>query len=140
MEFEGFFDDHYAEVVRALTLAVGDRSRAEDAAQEAFATALRRWPQVASMERPVGWVIVVGTRRMRRWLARHDRRFTLPSPEPAPPPDPEATVDAAALRDALGRLAPRQRAVVVLRYLCDLPTVEVAEALGCAEGTVKSAL
>ena len=44
------------------------------------------------------------------------------------------------LRATLARLAPRQRATVVLRYLCDLPTVDVAEALGCSPGTVKSAL
>jgi DNA-binding NarL/FixJ family response regulator len=39
---------------------------------------------------------------------------------------------------ALGRLPRRQRAVVVLRYWDDLPEAEVARALGCSIGTVKS--
>jgi RNA polymerase sigma factor (sigma-70 family) len=43
-------------------------------------------------------------------------------------------------RDALGRLPSRQREVVVLRYLAGLSTAETAEAMGCAEGTVKASL
>jgi len=148
--FEGFFDAHYDEVVRTLTLVIGDRDRADDAAQEAFAQAYRRWSSVGAMERPVGWVIVVGVNRLKRWIARGDRARAagaddltdgVHSPERADPSDHAETVSADAdLHQALDRLRPRQRATVVLRYLCDLPTAEVAKALGCSPGTVKSAL
>ena len=42
------------------------------------------------------------------------------------------------LIDALGALAPRQRATLVLRYFADLSEAQVAEVLGCSVGTVKS--
>jgi len=42
------------------------------------------------------------------------------------------------LADALAALAPRQRAVIVLRYYCDLSIEDTATALHCAPGTVKS--
>ena len=150
--FEGFFDAHYDDVVRTLTLVVGDRDRADDAAQEAFAQAFRKWSTVSVMERPVGWVIVVGVNRLKRWIARGGRaRPTDPTdlgelrddghPDCADRSDHAGAVAAGAdLRVALDRLGRRQRATVVLRYLCDLSTDDVAKALGCSPGTVKSAL
>jgi RNA polymerase sigma-70 factor (sigma-E family) len=138
--FDEFFADHYDEVVRTMSLAIGDRERAEDAAQEAFAKAYRKWPAVAQMDRPVGWVVVVAVNQVRRWIARTDRRFG-PVEGATFATDPaQELADGVAIRRALDRLPPRQRATVVLRYLCDLPTTDVAEALGCSPGTVKSAL
>ena len=57
--FETFFDDHYGQVLRSLAFAIGDRDRAEDLTQEAFARAYQRWGRVSEMERPVTWVYVV---------------------------------------------------------------------------------
>ncbi len=149
--FDEFFDREYDPVVRSLTLVTGDRARAEDAAQEAFARALRRWDRVGSLDRPGGWVVIVATNVLRRWFATEEKRVARfvsagvvaqpDRPAGGASPDPgSAVVLAATLRDALSALPPRQRATVVLRYLCDLSTDEVAEALGCAPGTVKSAL
>jgi DNA-directed RNA polymerase specialized sigma24 family protein len=53
-------------------------------------------------------------------------------------PDPmAAAVDRADVRVALAGLTPRQRACTVLRYYEDLPVAEIADALGCSDGTVK---
>jgi RNA polymerase sigma factor (sigma-70 family) len=52
----------------------------------------------------------------------------------------EAIVDRASLACGIAQLPDRQRIAVVLRYLADLPIADVATAMGCAQGTVKSTL
>jgi len=138
-DFEGFFGAEYVRVLRSLTLVLGEPQRAEDAAQEAFAKAYRRWGSVGQMERPGTWVYVVALRAERRRLARDARR---------PEAELEAVgadgiddaVDRVWLVDALARLTPRQRCAVVLRYYADLSVTDVAAAMGCADGTVKATL
>lgn len=142
-DFDTFFDRHHVEVARTLALALGDDARAEDATQEAFAQAYRRWRRVRRMDRPDGWVYVVALNRARRQLGRDARR---PDPEPssrgmtdAATADPTATVALElSLRQALETLTPRQRAALILRYLADLPFASVAEAMGCSVGTAKA--
>jgi RNA polymerase sigma-70 factor (ECF subfamily) len=138
-DFEAFFARNYGPVLRTVALAVGDPARAEDAVQEAFARAYRRWRSVSTMERPVAWVHVVAVNVVRKdWRRSHRRAEQAVDHTGAG--DDDTAIAALDLRDALERLTPRQRAVVVLRYLADLPTRDVADALGCAEGTVKATL
>jgi RNA polymerase sigma-70 factor (sigma-E family) len=66
------------------------------------------------------------------------RRVSLPGDVPERPArlaDPDGSLD---LRNAVGGLPARQRAVVVLRFYCDLTIEETARELGCSQGTVKS--
>jgi RNA polymerase sigma factor (sigma-70 family) len=138
-DFEACLATNYEPVRRSLAVALGDPGPAEDMAQEAFARAMTRWPSVSAMERPIAWVYVVALNQARRDL-RRDERPAAPL-EAIPMPDMAgAVVTTLNLETALAALAPRQRAVVVLRYLSDLSVTEVAEAMGCAPGTVKSAL
>ena len=59
-------------------------------------------------------------------------------PEP-PPPRPDLGLEEwEVLRPALDRLTTAQRTVLVLRYCCDMSVAEVARAVGCSEGNVKS--
>jgi RNA polymerase sigma factor (sigma-70 family) len=137
--FEGFFVEHHAGVVRALTLALGSRAEADEAAQVGFERALRRWRHVRTLDRPATWVYVVALRAARRRWARDDRRPD--GPTPGPPADPgEGEPVAVAVREALAALPPRQRAATVLRYYADLPIDDIAAAMGCAPGTVKATL
>lgn len=107
--------------------------------QEAYARAWRSWDRVSRMDRPVAWVYVVALNCGRRNLRTKWR-----SPVAAVPPSVTDSSGAIATRllvgQALETLPPRQRLAVVLRYLGDLSTAEIAEAMGCAEGTVKSTL
>jgi RNA polymerase sigma-70 factor (ECF subfamily) len=138
--FEAFFGEHYGVVERAVALTIGDRGRAEELTQEAFARAYQRWRRVSRMDRPVAWVYVVALNAERK---RWRREKNAPAPEP---PDPQgddiatAVVTTIVLREAIVRLPPRQRAAIVLRYLADLSTAEVAQAMGCADGTVKATI
>ena len=138
-DFEAFFGEHHQAVVRALTLALADRARAEDAAQDAFAKAYRQWKRVAMMDRPVAWVYVVALNGARKELRRDQ---AAPVPDLVGPASDHAAAAAVkvSVRDALDVLAPRQRVAVVLRYLGDLRVAEVAEAMGCSEGTAKATL
>jgi RNA polymerase sigma factor (sigma-70 family) len=135
-DFDRFFAAEYRGVVRSLTLALGDQGRAEDAAQDAFASAYQRWRRVRTMDRPGTWVYVVALRAERRRMAKS-----------ADPRESEAVVltdqsadplDGVWIAQALGALTPRQRLAVVLRYYADLSVDDVAEAMGCAPGTVKA--
>lgn len=139
IEFEAFFAQHHEAVVRSLTMALADRGRAEDAAQDSFAKAYRQWKRVSMMDRPVAWVYVVALNGARRELRRD-----LAAPAPDLLGSSRDVADPAASRlsvaEALAELAPRQRLAVVLRYLADLPIADVAAAMGCSVGTVKATL
>ena len=117
---------------------LGDRADADDVAQEAFLRAWQRWPEISRYEDPVAWVRRVAwnlaTSRLRRLTtaARVLRRQRPPAPQPGAEPDHVALV--AALR----LLPERQRRVVVLHYIADLPVAEIATGLGVPRGTVLS--
>ncbi len=112
---------------------VGSREDARDIAQEAMARAYTRWPKVR--DSAGGWVAKVTTNLALDQLRRRNRR----APDPIGVTTDTAGVAAqrADLVAALRRLPRRQRDVVVLRYLADLPEAEVAATLGCSVGTVK---
>jgi len=141
VDFDAFFAEAYPSVVRALGFALGDQGAAEDAAQEAFAKAYRRWSSVSQAERPAAWVYVVAVRDARRRLSRLERLSRRVAAQPGR--EDEAGPDVAGDADmvaAVAALPPRQRLAVVLRYWADLDEAAMAEAMGCARGTVKATL
>ena len=90
------------------------------------------------MDRPDGWVYVVAVRvamRRRPTAGSPDRENERAGHRRSRTYDPR---DVANRRS--DRLPERQRLAIVLRYLADLPVVDVAAAMGCAAGTVKSTL
>jgi RNA polymerase sigma-70 factor, ECF subfamily len=66
--------------VAVLTRFLGDLSLAEEAVQEAFATALARWPQTGIPPSPVGWIITTARNkaldRLRKEASRPERQHT----------------------------------------------------------------
>jgi len=135
--FEEFFYEHYEPVRRSLVIALSDPVLAEELAQDAFTRALAGWRRVSKMQRPAGWVYIVALRAGRRQRSAGCAAIAI---ESTTPDAPEAVLDGLVLAQALERLPERQRIAIVLRFLADLPLAEVAAAMDCAIGTVKSTL
>ena len=124
---------------RTAWLLTGDWALAEDLVQTALARCWPRWARIR--DDPEFYVrrVMVNT-----WLTWRRRRWRGETPAD-PMPDGAASGDMAAetsvrlaVRDALAGLTERQRAVLVLRVFDDMTEASVAQALGCAVGTVKS--
>ncbi len=135
--FAAFFAGQYESVFRGLSVAFRDPLLAEEAAQEAFSRAYARWERVSSMERPAGWTYVVAVRvarrRRRDLLGASTGRGTTRDPA-------DEVVDRVTMQAAIDELPARQRVALVLRHYADLPLDDIAHAMGCAVGTVKSTL
>jgi RNA polymerase sigma-70 factor (sigma-E family) len=138
-EFDGFMRGRWPAMVRLAYALTGDVGHAEDVAQAAFARAYASWGRVRGAGNPDAYVrrIVINEHRsrLRKHRVREELRGDLVDTIGVLQPGPE---DSSALLDALNGLAPRQRAVVVLRYWLDLSEAETAAALNCSVGTVKS--
>jgi len=126
---------------RAAYLLTGDRHLAEDLVQQALVRVASRWERIAASGDPDAYVRrVLYTQHVSWWRRRRavvDRPHAQP-PERAVADPAHATDTELTVRQALRRLSPRQRAVLVLRYFEDLTEAQTAEVLGCAVGTVKS--
>ncbi len=140
IDFDQFVNSSGDGLVRTAYLIVWDLPEAEDLVQETFFKIAKRWPKVRRMDHPLAYA-----RRILVNLALDGgARRTRARAELAAAPPPEAAVEAHdpgtydELIAALGTLPPRMRAVLVLRYFLDLPQDEVAAALKCSLGTVKS--
>jgi RNA polymerase sigma-70 factor (sigma-E family) len=127
------------DLLRFGAALVGEREGAQDLVQTALARTWAAWPRVQRRDDPEGYVRrVMVNEQIGAW--RRSRR------RPVPVPPPAAVNDAAdliidrgdRLWIALLALAPRQRAVLVLRYCEDRSELETARILGVAVGTVKS--
>lgn len=113
---------------------VGHRQSAEDLAAEAVARAWDRWDRVHSYAQP--WVAKVAANLALSEVRRQSRPLrSLPLRAERESRDLAECLD---LASALRQLSRRQREVVVLRYIADLPEIEVAALLGCSTGSVKT--
>lgn len=131
-EFSAFFRSEWPRAVQAAALLTQRRSVAEDLAQDAFARVLRAWNRV---EDPPAFLRTTLVNVCRTWQ-RRQRGLRERLPRLAVPPSTDAV--GGELADALDALPERQRTVLVLRYWMDPSEAEIASAVGCRPGTVKS--
>ncbi len=144
-QVSALFDDHYEGLCRLASLLLGDRSAAEEAVQEAFVRTFAGWRRIRQPERAQWYrrrAVVNQCRSRQRRRVTEDRgnRLVHATDDGAAPADPASSVEVLMVLEAVRGLPPRQREAVVLRYYEDLPEAEIAAALGCSVGTVKSQL
>jgi RNA polymerase sigma factor (sigma-70 family) len=131
-------------VTRRVSAAVGDPLLGREAAAEAFARAYERWPRVANMESPEGWVYRVAVNICRRsWQQRVLESRALARMLPAAIGASDYVHGDHHHDDvyrACRRLPPRMRTAIRLRYWDDLTEYQVAERMGISPGTVSALL
>lgn len=139
LEFTAFYADRRNRVLGSLAAVCGSLDEAAEATDEAFARALSDWDRLATMENPAGWVYRVALNHVRRRASRRSRERELLAANHRPE---EPTIDGPAGEawSLVADLSPRQREVVVLRHIGDLPEADIAEILGISRGTVASTL
>ena len=133
--FEQYVAARRGALLRTAYLLTGNAHDAEALVQSTLINVVPKWSRIAGNQEPYVRKVLaresVSRWRRRRWREVHTDR--VPETATEAPGD-----DRLALRHALARLAPRQRAVIVLRYYEDLTEAETADVLGCAVVTVKS--
>lgn len=140
--FEDFVVTHSGELVAFARRLTVDHHQAEDLVQNVLARVGLSWEKVGHVGDPRAYVFKAVLREFLSWRRRLSSRER-PSAAPATVADGGPAVDErvaqrAELGLALARLAPVQRAVLVLRYYHDRPDAEIARLLGCRETTVRS--
>ncbi len=129
------YRERYVPMVRLAYLMVGSTSVAEDLVQDAFARMHRHWDNTEHPKAYLRMAVLNACRShlRRQALERSYRRNPTLLNESIPAAGDE-------LFDALAVLPARQRAALVLRFYEDLSEADIAVALGCRPGTVKSLL
>lgn len=144
-EVERVFRMQFGKAVATLTRLFGDVSLAEECVQDAFVTALRRWPEDGLPPDPPGWIMVTARNRaidrLRRESTRDERqaeamRVILPSAT-GPMPDDELRLIFMCCHPALSLEA---RVALTLRLVGGLQTPEIARAFLVPEPTMAQRL
>jgi RNA polymerase sigma-70 factor (ECF subfamily) len=136
--FESFFLTEHVRLYRALYVITGSTHEAEELMQEAFVRIWERWDRVAGMEDPAAYLYRTAMNefrsRYRRARAAAKRALKVGEPRDLFAEADDRDVVAQALR----KLAPRQRAALVLTQLLDLSSEEAGRLLGVSAASVRA--
>lgn len=134
--------EHYRFLMRSAWALTGSRAVAEEVVQDCFTSAWKNRSQLRQSELARAWLFQIMRRHALRQLAPGLQVQTLDEDDsrldgPAPDAGLDDRLDVV---KALGLIAPIHREVLVLFYFDDMPTLQMAEALDIAPGTVLSRL
>lgn len=149
-DYETLIRDYYPRIRRAALVMTGRACDADDLAQETFLQAMRSWRRYEGRSGVETWLysILLNLRRKRqrsevrrrsRWLKWFERQRQVSRADA-----PDSTVEQAewkeSLWNAVSELSPPHHETIVLRYSEGLSYEQIAEAMNCPVGTVKSRL
>ena len=139
MDFETYLTRSRRPLLRYAVVLTNDPELAEDVLQEVLLRVAQLWHKIGRLDEPHAYVRRMLTNEVTSWRRKWSRVEARPDSElDRAVHDPTVVVDRrdTILRE-LGRLPPRQRAALVLRYFEDLSDDQIAEILGCRSATVR---
>jgi RNA polymerase sigma-70 factor (sigma-E family) len=131
VSFSEFYEQRYAPMVRLAVALTGSRTLAEDLVQDSFVRVHARWARIESPPAYLHRTVVNACRSARRRSTREREARSMTQADHL-----EFVPDE--LFDVLAKLPYRQRAALVLQFYEGLSQREIADVLGCREGTVAS--
>ncbi|MGH2736306.1 MAG: RNA polymerase sigma factor [Actinomycetota bacterium] len=140
------FDAHYRPLCRLAYVIIGDAALAEEIVMEALVKTFTGFGRIRDLDRADAYlrraVVNMCRSKMRRKTIEMRVNATVHHRDErrAPDWDPERHETSRIVWESVRKLPERQRACVVLFYYQDLPEAEIADALDCSVGTVKSQL
>ncbi|MEU9392786.1 RNA polymerase sigma factor [Streptomyces sp. NPDC048324] len=148
VDVEAVFRTEYGRAVAVLVRFLGDIDLAEEAVQDAFTTAVQRWPQTGVPPSPAGWIITTARNRaidrLRREATRDERHAEAALLRAGDAPAEEGPVRDDRLRLIFTcchpALAPQARVALTLRLLGGLSTPQIARAFLVPEPTMAQRL
>lgn len=146
LDFQRCFSQHYSGLFRFAFRMLGSRESAEDVAQEAFLRLARGGEPHLEGEGARRWLFVVARNLCLSRLRRRGREVSLEvfpeqaSSRPGPADAALAEERRGLVREAVARLAPPLREILVLREYEEMSYAEIADVTGCSLGTVRSRL
>lgn len=129
---------HHDDMARIAYFVCGDLDVAEEAEQSAWSVAYRRLKDLRDLERLRPWLMSIAANEARQ-IARSRRRRKVRELVVADATRPRDTDHPAMidLADALGRLDPRDRAIVGLRFVGGFESAEIGRAMGMTANGVR---
>lgn len=139
VSLSAFASEHTVALTRFAYVLCGDRGVAEDLVQDAYLRLYRRFGDTIGVDAPLAYArraIVNGA--VSRTRKRSTGEVVLADLPDSARSEQWTAADQGAAWQALATLPQRQRAVLVMRYYLDLPDQEIADLLGCRQGSVRS--
>ncbi len=136
--FDRFVSDRQAALQRRAFALTADWHAAQDLTQEALEATYRGWGRLQHSEAAYAYTVTCMVRIWSKSIRKAKLEAFAEPPDVAAGDFSPAADNRMDLQRLLRALPPGQRLIVTLRYVFDMPISQIADLVGCSEGTVKS--